>query len=135
VLALSRAHAQIGGLETEAALREARGMLDLSEKEPIRAVEQLRQAAAGWQALGRPYDQARALTDLGRALALAGDATKARAALDQALSLVEALAAQLEDPEVKAVFLDSPLVQELRSLLSVTAEDRQQVLGSGRRKR
>jgi len=56
------------------------------------------------------------LTDLGRALALAGDATKARAALDQALSLVEALAAQLEDPEVKAAFLDSPLVQELRSL-------------------
>ncbi len=80
MLALSRAHAQFGGLETEAALSEARGMLDLSEKEPIRAVEQLRQAAAGWQALGRPYDQARALTDLGRALARAGVATKARAA-------------------------------------------------------
>ncbi len=118
VLALERAAAQIGGLETAAAVSEARGILALSEKEPLRAVEQLRHAAADWQDLGRPYDQARTLTDLGQALALAGDASEARAALDQAQSLVESLAAQLDAAELKAVFLNSPLVQELRSARS-----------------
>src|SRR6266545_3689711 len=118
LLTLERGDAQIGSRETAAAVSEARGMLALSEKEPLRAVEQLRQAAAGWQTLGRPYDQTRTLTDLGRALALAGDASEARAALDQAQSLVESLAAQLDAAELKAVFLNSPLVQELRSAQS-----------------
>src|SRR4029434_2286535 len=120
--------------ETVAALSEARGALALSEAAPERAVDTLRRAVDCWQAMGRPYDQARALNDLGRALALSGDADAARAAFDQALSLIEILATQLENAEVKAAFLDSPLVQELRSLLSVTAEDHQQVLGSGRGK-
>jgi pimeloyl-ACP methyl ester carboxylesterase/tetratricopeptide (TPR) repeat protein len=118
LLALERANAQIGGPETAAALSEARGMLALSEKEPLRALEQLRHAAADWQALGRPYDQARTLTDLGRVLILAGDAGEARTALDQALSLVESLAAQLDAAELKAAFLNSPLLQELRSARS-----------------
>jgi tetratricopeptide (TPR) repeat protein len=118
LLALERADAQIGSPETAAALSEARGALALSEKDPLRPVEQLRRAAAGWQALGRPYDQARTLTDLGRALALAGDAPQARAAYDQALSLVESLAAQLDAGELKAAFLNSPLVQELRGAQS-----------------
>ncbi len=118
LLTLERGDAQIGSRETAAAVSEARGMLALSEKEPLRAVEQLRQAASGWQTLGRPYDQTRTLTDLGRALALAGDASEARAALDQAQSLVESLAAQLDAAELKAVFLNSPLVQELRSAQS-----------------
>ncbi|HEU5100301.1 MAG TPA: tetratricopeptide repeat protein, partial [Roseiflexaceae bacterium] len=124
VLALSRADAQIGSPETAAALSEVRGVLSLSERAPDRAVEPLRRAVDGWQALGRPYDQARTLTDLGRALALAGDASQARTALDLALSLVESLAAQLDAAELKAAFLNSPLVQEFqraRSALSATA--------------
>jgi hypothetical protein len=102
---------------------EARGVLALSEKDPARAVEQLRQATTGWQTLGRPYDQVRTLTDLGQALVLAGDAGEARAAFDRALSLVESLAAQLDVAELKAAFLNSPLVQELhraRATLSAT---------------
>jgi tetratricopeptide (TPR) repeat protein len=133
--ALECADVQIRSPETVAALSEARGALALSEAAPERAVDTLRRAVDCWQAMGRPYDQARALSDLGRALALSGDAPQARAAFDQALSLIEILATQLENPEVKAAFLDSPLVQELRSLLSVTAEDHQQVLGSDRGKR
>ena len=53
----------------------------LSEGDALRAVEYLQHATAQWQALGRPYDQARTLTDLGRALVLAGDAGEARAAV------------------------------------------------------
>jgi hypothetical protein len=94
----------------------------LSERDALRAVEHLHQAAAQWQALGQPYDQTRTLLDLGRALSQAGAAGEARLALDQALNLVEQLAAQLEDAEVQAAFLRSPLVQELdRAITALSA--------------
>jgi len=115
---LERAHAQFGGPVTAAALSEGCGLVALSEGDALRAEDYLQQAAAQWQALGRPYDQARTLIDLGRALLQAGTASEARAALEQALSLIESLAAQLEAAELKAAFLNSPLVQELRSARS-----------------
>jgi Flp pilus assembly protein TadD len=118
LLVLSRADTQIGGSETAAALSEAQGALALIEGAPDRAVEPFRRAVDGWQALGRPYDQVRTLTDLGRVLALAGDAGQARAALNQALILVDSLAAQLDAADLKAAFLNSPLLQELRSARS-----------------
>jgi tetratricopeptide (TPR) repeat protein len=119
LLALERADEQIRSPETAAALSEARGALTLSKGSPDEAVESFRRAADIWQAVNRPYDQVRALADLGRCLALAGDAAEARAALDLALSLVESLAAQLDATELKAAFLSSSLVQELRSVRSV----------------
>jgi len=115
---LERADARLGSPATAAALSEGRGLVALSEPDALRAVDYLHQAATQWQALDRPYDQARTLTDLGRALVLAGDAGEARAVLDQALRLVEPLAAQLDAAELKAAFLNSPLVQELRSAQS-----------------
>jgi tetratricopeptide (TPR) repeat protein len=115
--ALERADVQIRSPETAAALSEARGILALSEAAPERAVETFRRAADCWQAMGRPYDQTRALIDLGRALVLAGATGEARAVLDQALSLVESLAAQLDDAELEAAFLNSPLVQKLTAML------------------
>ena len=114
VLALEQADAQIRSPETAAALSETRGALALGEGILGPAAESFRRAADGWEALGRPYDQARALGELGRSLALAGAAADARAALAQAQGLAEALAAQLDDPDMKAAFLNSPLVQGLR---------------------
>ncbi len=114
---LERAHAQLGSPVTAAALSEGRGLVSLGERDALRAVEYLQRAAAQWQALGRPYDQARALGDLGRACIEAGDAVQASASIALALSLVETLAAQLEDPVLKATFLDSPLSQKLRSMI------------------
>src|SRR5207247_6614157 len=110
---LERVDARLGSPTTAAALSEGRGLVALSERDGLRAVDYLRHAAARWQALGRPYDQVRVLVALGRALLQAGAAGEARVALDQALSLVGPLAAQLEDAEVQAAFLCSPLVQEL----------------------
>jgi hypothetical protein len=52
----------------------------------------------------------RVLVALGRTLSQVGAAGEARVALDQALSLVELLAAQPGDAEVQAAFLCSPLV-------------------------
>jgi predicted ATPase/transcriptional regulator with XRE-family HTH domain len=112
---LGSAHELFGSLVTAAALSEGRGLVALSERDALRAVDYLQQAGAQWQALGRPYDQARALGDLGRAFMEAGDVVQAGSTFDLALRLIEILAAQLENPELKAAFLDSPLAQELRS--------------------
>ncbi|MFL5803145.1 MAG: ATP-binding protein, partial [Roseiflexaceae bacterium] len=118
---LERADAQIGSPVTSTALSEGRGLVALSEGDALRAVDYLRHAAAQWQALGYPYDQVRALVALGHALSQAGAAGEARVALDRALSLVEPLAAQLEDVEVQAAFLCSPLVQELHRVAALSA--------------
>jgi DNA-binding SARP family transcriptional activator len=106
-------HAQIGSRVTAAALSEGRGSVALRDGDALGAAEYLHQAAAQWQAVDRPYDQARALTDLGRALLELGSVDEAHAALDRALGLVELLAAQLEDANMRTAFLSSPLLQEL----------------------
>ncbi|MBC8075933.1 MAG: AAA family ATPase, partial [Chloroflexales bacterium] len=113
---LEYAHTQYGSAVTAAALSEGRGLVALSERDALRAVDHFHHAAMRWQALGRPYDQMRALSDLGRAFLQAGDDVQARTIFDWALSLIGTLAAQLEDPEVRAAFLNSPLVQEVRAV-------------------
>jgi DNA-binding SARP family transcriptional activator len=125
---LERADTQLGSPATAASLSEARGLAALGEGGALRAIEYLQQAAMQWQALGRPYDEARVLVALGRALSQAGTADELHAALDRALNLVEALAAQLEDVEMHAAFLGSPLVQELQRARAECLPDRELVL-------
>jgi len=112
---LEHAHRQSGSADMEAAYHEGRGIIALAEENPTRAVEPFRHAASRWQALDRPYDQLRALCGLGSALEQLGDLQQARTALDQAFHLVETLATQLDDPTLKTTFLDSWLVQEIRT--------------------
>jgi tetratricopeptide (TPR) repeat protein len=112
---LESAHARYNSLVTAAALSEGRDLSALSERDTFRAVSYLQQAAAQWQALDYVYDQVRVLCDLGRTFVEVGDVEQARTTGDLAWSLIETLAAQLEDPETKAAFLASPLVQELQS--------------------
>jgi DNA-binding CsgD family transcriptional regulator/RecA/RadA recombinase len=109
---LERLDGALGTGECRAALAEARACLWLAEGRTHAATERFRQAAAGWETIGRRYDQARALASLGRALAVAGEPTGARAACGQARDIVESLAAQL-DEGLRASFLASPLVQEI----------------------
>ncbi|MFL5804971.1 MAG: ATP-binding protein [Roseiflexaceae bacterium] len=115
---LERADARLGSPATAAALSEGCGLVALSERDAHQAVEYLQQAAAQWRALDYPYDQMRVLVALGGALSEAGAAGEARLALDLALSLVESLAEQLDAGELKAAFLNSPLLQELRNARS-----------------
>jgi adenylate cyclase len=112
---LERAHAQIGSPETEAAYYEGQGIIALAEDNPTQAVEPFRSAASRWQALNRPYDQLRALRGLGYTLEQLSDLRQAQTVFDQAHHLVEALAAQLDDPKLKTSFLNSPLVQEIQT--------------------
>jgi DNA-binding SARP family transcriptional activator/pimeloyl-ACP methyl ester carboxylesterase/tetratricopeptide (TPR) repeat protein len=94
---------------------EGQGWLTLAEAESSTEFTYFERAAVRWQDLGHPYDQARALTGLGQALTQADNDAGARAALGQAKALVDSLAAQLEDPLLKASFQKSALVRKIRS--------------------
>jgi len=99
---------QIRSKATVAALWEGHGLAALPEAAP-QAIEPLRQAASLWQSLGRPYDQIQALNRLGQALSQAGNSQEAQATFAEAQRLIESLADQLEDSELKSSFLNSTL--------------------------
>jgi hypothetical protein len=113
---LERADQQFRSPETAATLAEARGVLALAGGEWLDGIEQFRHAAACWEAITRPYDQARTLGDLGRALHAAGHPGAAQRAFDQALAIYEALARQLEDRELRRSFVGG--IQRLQSFCS-----------------
>jgi tetratricopeptide (TPR) repeat protein len=111
---LERLEAQFHSRESVAALAEARGLAALHRHRAAVAMEQFRQATTHWGSLNRPYDQARVLNDLGQALHQTGDMPQAQAAFTQALDLMETLAGQLEDAELKSSFLNSFVVRKIR---------------------
>jgi hypothetical protein len=86
----------------------------LAEGDYNGAVGFLQHAVAQWAEMGRPYDQARALSGLGRALGGIEDPKAAGVAYDQALDLYDSLAAQLEELELKQSFLSSQPFREVR---------------------
>ena len=117
---LELAHKQLGTLETETYFNEGRGSIALAEGNNAEAVEPFQHATACWANLKRPYDQARALKYLGQTLAQASNVTDARDAFNQANGIIEMLAAQLDEAELKTSFLNSPLVKEIQAGLGVS---------------
>jgi tetratricopeptide (TPR) repeat protein len=115
---LLKAHEQFGTPEAEAALAEGSGSLALVEEHGPQAEEYFQDAVKIWEALGRPYDQARALGGYGQALANANDIDAGRLVLDQAWGIIESLAEQLEDSEMRSSFLASQLVNGVRQDLA-----------------
>jgi class 3 adenylate cyclase/tetratricopeptide (TPR) repeat protein len=100
--------------EATASLEEAKGYLAHAEGEHEQAVERFRKASEVWKSIGRPYDQARALGFLGHALSADANQDKAAKAYREALDIIDSLAGQLEDPNLKEAFLNSQLVSEIR---------------------
>ncbi|MCB0155859.1 MAG: hypothetical protein KDF65_13760, partial [Anaerolineae bacterium] len=94
---------------------EAEACAALANQEAGVAEPYLREAVAGWRSMQRPYDQLRALAYLGQALRQRGRVAQARATWGQALEIVDSLASQLEDSDLKAAFLKSPFLQEIQT--------------------
>lgn len=111
---LERAYARLKTLPIEAALAEGKGIHALAGRRVSDAIEHLNQATAVWERLGRPYDQARALGRLGRALAAAKDVEAAKVCYAHAAELIDTLAALLTVDEMRNSFLASELVTNLR---------------------
>jgi tetratricopeptide (TPR) repeat protein len=111
---IERARQQLRAPEAEASSMEAAGVLALMSGEPGRSLEPLQAASAAWDKLGRPYDAARAMLDLGQALAASGQALQASACLDRVLATLESLAEELSDEATRSAFLQSPMVRVAR---------------------
>jgi tetratricopeptide (TPR) repeat protein len=114
VARLERAYHRLKTPPIEAALAEGKGIHALAGKRVSEAIEHLNQATAVWERLGRPYDQARALGGLGRALAAAKDVEAAKVCYARAAELIDTLAALLTVDEMRKSFLASELVTNLR---------------------
>jgi tetratricopeptide (TPR) repeat protein len=112
---LEQIEAQFHSQESSAVLAEARGIEALRNEKSAVAIEQFQQAAGSWGRLNRPFDQARVFNDLGQTLLKIGHSRQAQSAFNQAHGLIETLAGQLEDAELRASFLNSALVQAIRS--------------------
>jgi hypothetical protein len=93
---------------------EAAGLLSLHSGQAGQALQPLRAAATAWEGMGRPYDAARTLLDLGLALQAAGDSLQAAACLDRAHTSLEALAGELPDEATRAAFLQSQIVRQVQ---------------------
>lgn len=112
---LQRLDRQYNTRITTACRLEGEGWLTLAEAEFSRAVAAFEETVALWRELGQPYDTMRALSGWSKALTQLGDRGKASAALEQAMTLIDNLANQLEDMDLKRSFLDSALVWEVRT--------------------
>lgn len=118
---LEKARQQLHDRQSAASLFEVQAVAAGLRGDWAQAVASYQEAAANWEALQRPYDLLRTLAGLGQALAFAiandaqtGDRTASSAVQQQAVSLIEQLANELAEPELKGAFLASPLVAEIR---------------------
>ncbi len=93
---------------------EGQGWLHLQNIQHNKAAESFERAVEIWRSLGVPYDLARALNGLDRALSLSGS-SRARQASAEAFGIIETLAAQLKTPEHANVFMDTGLAREIQA--------------------
>ncbi len=85
----------------DATVHVARGQILLAEKDWSSALAALQRGRDGWQAVGAPYESARARMLLGTAYTRAGDEHAATEELEGALATFERLGARPEEARVK----------------------------------
>jgi hypothetical protein len=110
---MEQADAQMGNRQSAASLSEVRAATAGTRGEWDQAVVNYEAAAAHWEALERPYDLLRALAGLSLALNRSGHGTSERVVQDWAFSLIEQLAGELTEVDLRATFLASSLVRQL----------------------
>jgi Flp pilus assembly protein TadD len=112
---LEQIDAQLHSHESRASLAEARGLDAMWNKKSAAAIEHFQHAVSEWEKVNRTYDQARALNLLGQALLRMGDTHQAHSVFERARSVIDMLAAQLEDAELRLSFMRTEMVQEIRT--------------------
>jgi len=112
---LERGFRQLNSPLAEAYWLEGRAYSAVYYGQPARAVQDLQRAASLWEQVNQPYDQLRALAALPGVLHLIDDASGAQAACQQARLILQALADQIDDPQLKHSFLNSPLARQTLS--------------------
>jgi DNA-binding SARP family transcriptional activator len=107
---LEKVHTQMKNRQSAASLHETRAFAAAIRGEWTQAIEDYRLAAELWEALDRPFDLLRTLAGWVPALDITANRAGALAVKRQAASVLEKLADELDDPELKKSFLASPLV-------------------------
>jgi tetratricopeptide (TPR) repeat protein len=93
---------------------EGVGLIALREQDGVQAAEALAQVVTVRQAEQDTYGLMRAQFNYGRALVQTGQEEKAQAAFAEAARMAAALADELDDPERKSAFWQTPLLQAVR---------------------
>ncbi len=101
-------------LEAAASIAEAKGYIASHGTDSSQTVSYFQAAYEAWKTLGRPYDQARVLGYLGDAFADNNEPTESQDSYKTAIEIIDSLAGQLEDPEMKQSFRKSQMVSEIR---------------------
>jgi DNA-binding CsgD family transcriptional regulator/KaiC/GvpD/RAD55 family RecA-like ATPase len=120
---LERLAIQFHTEEADAALAEARGLVQKTEHTPVEAVEHFRQSIVNWKLIHRYYDQARALHQLAHTLTDSGDTLEAKRIIQRALTIIELLSNQLSG-DYRAAFMASPIVLDIQQSLYALGESK-----------
>lgn len=112
---LEHGYRQLNSPLAEAYWLEGRAYSAVYYGQPASAVQDLQRAASLWEQVNQPYDQLRALAALHGVLHLIDDASRAQAACQQARLILQALADQIDDPQLKQSFFNSPLARQTLS--------------------
>ncbi|WP_420641582.1 ATP-binding protein [Candidatus Leptofilum sp.] len=99
--------------ENQAIYFESLGRLALQKDQIVSAVPALAQAVIAWATSGLVYDEMRAAHYYGQALLTADQPAKAAEAHERAHQIGKGLAAELDNPEMKAAFLQTPLLKAI----------------------
>jgi predicted ATPase/class 3 adenylate cyclase len=110
---LERLHAQLPFPEALASLEEGKGTLSMATGNHSDAVMHFRNAMEIWNSLGRLYDQARALREHGRASVAVDDTLLPKVSYEKAVEIIDSLASQLAEDEIRQAFLASDLAQNI----------------------
>jgi tetratricopeptide (TPR) repeat protein len=110
---LTLAREQLQNPRAQAAHAEASGVVARMEGRHEDAITHLKQAVQVWRDLGYPYDQLRAMRDLQRVLLAEEDRASLDELRNQAVDIIEALADQLDEPELHQAWMSTSLVREL----------------------
>jgi predicted ATPase len=117
---LEKAAMQVQNRQSAASLDEVRALCAHARGEREQAISFYTSAASRWEALQRPYDLLRTLGGLIRSLSdskAINSRPEDQARLDEARMrselIIDSLAGELDEPEVKQAFLASPLVMQI----------------------
>jgi predicted ATPase len=118
---MKKAHTQMQNRQSAASLHEVQAAAAGIRGEWGQAVVEYKAAAAHWEKLERPFDLLRTRSGWVKALSFAQasgiqpeNSAAVREVQSKTASIVEQLADQLDEPEVKQAFLASPLIAEIR---------------------
>ena len=113
---LEIAHQREQCRQSAASLNEVKGYIAGVREVWEESASFYRDSLENWQDLDRPYDTLRSWAGLLQALDQSGDSGAANDHRKQAISIVDRLSAELDDPGQRNAFLSSSLVNRIRAL-------------------